>query len=827
MKIRHVVVSLFACVTLLSSRAALAQYVQQGPKLVGSGALEPARQGSSVALSADGNTAIVGGDYYSFDGPAAWIWTRNGGGWTESARLAGANASAASGKDTSVAISADGNTAVVGGDIDNNGLGAVWVWTRNGDVWTQQGSKLVGSGSTAKAQQGYSVALSADGNTLIVGGPFNNIDYGAAWIWTRSGGVWTQQGPMLVGTGASDRAQQGSSVALSANGNTAIVGGPYDLGGAACIWTRSGKKWTQQGPKLVATGAAPTGRQGYSVALTADGNTAIIGGVGQGAWVWTRSRGIWTQGPNLFTADFSYQGSSVSLSADGDTAIIGGPNDAGATVIWIRNGGTWAQQTLQLVGTGASTPHDGFTQGAFQSYTVAISGALQGYAVALSADGNTAIVGGPADDFSEWLDPVPPQGTQQNGGPIPAGTGAAWIFTRSGGGWEQQGSKLVGSIVGHARQGYSVALSADGNAALVGGIYDHGNTGAAWVWTRVNGVWAQNAKLVGSDAVGYGLQGCSVALSADGNTAIVGGDFDNDDTGAAWVWIKSGGVWTQQGPKLVGSGAEGFGARQGSSVALSADGNTAIVGGVRDQFFGTLGGYPDVGIGAAWVWTRSGGVWTQQGSKLVGLGSEADFGYFTGVGQGNSVAISADGNTALVGSNGVLDVWVWTRSGGLWSQQGPKLSAAGGILGFSVALSADGNTAALGGSIWIRSTGVWTEQSGLGEGVYVSLSADGNTAVVVGDPIHVPGGASVWTRSGKTWTQRGPKLLGSDGIGVAHQDYDLLPYPDSPAGNDVAISFDGSTIILGGRDDNEGIGTAWIFAGTPADTVPRQRAVRR
>jgi hypothetical protein len=71
MKIRHATVSiLFACVTLIPSRPALAQYVQQGPKLVGSGALEPARQGSSVALSADRNTAIVGGDYYSFDGPA-------------------------------------------------------------------------------------------------------------------------------------------------------------------------------------------------------------------------------------------------------------------------------------------------------------------------------------------------------------------------------------------------------------------------------------------------------------------------------------------------------------------------------------------------------------------------------------------------------------------------------------------------------------------------------------------------------------------------------------------------------------------------------------
>jgi hypothetical protein len=77
------------------------------------------------------------------------------------------------------------------------------------------------------------------------------------------------------------------------------------------------------------------------------------------------------------------------------------------------------------------------------------------------------------------------------------------------------------------------------------------------------------------------MQGSSVAISADGNTAIVGGPDDNIDAsgttgvGAAWVFIRSGGAWVQQGPKLVGSGAVG----QGFSVALSADGNIAIVGG--------------------------------------------------------------------------------------------------------------------------------------------------------------------------------------------------------------------------------------------------------
>ena len=162
--------------------SALAQFSQQGSKLVGTGAVGPAEQGWSVALSADGNTAIVGG-------------------------LA-----------------------------DNRTTGAAWVFTRSGDVWTQQGSKLVGTGAVGSAGQGFSVALSDDGNTAIVGGPFDNSHTGAAWVYTRSGGVWTQQGNKLVGTGAVGNAGQGVSVALSADGNTAIVGGPGDNSDTGAAW---------------------------------------------------------------------------------------------------------------------------------------------------------------------------------------------------------------------------------------------------------------------------------------------------------------------------------------------------------------------------------------------------------------------------------------------------------------------------------------------------------------------------------------------------------------------------------------------------------------
>jgi hypothetical protein len=184
--------SLFAAFVLIfatllfSSQLALAQFTQQGPKLVGTGAVGPAGQGFSVALSSDGNLAIVGGPE------------------------------------------------------DNSNAGTVWVYTRSGGVWTQQGDKLVGTGAVGNgsviAQQGFSVALSGDGNTTLVGGRTDNSQAGAAWVFTRSGGVWTQQGTKLVGTGAVGPAGQGFSVALSSDGNLAIVGGPEDNSNAGAVW---------------------------------------------------------------------------------------------------------------------------------------------------------------------------------------------------------------------------------------------------------------------------------------------------------------------------------------------------------------------------------------------------------------------------------------------------------------------------------------------------------------------------------------------------------------------------------------------------------------
>jgi VCBS repeat protein/FG-GAP repeat protein len=355
---------------------------------------------------------------------------------------------------------------------------------------------------------------------------------------------------------------------------------------------------------------------GYSVALSGDGTTAIVGAAGTtppyySAYVYTVTPVAWSQqGCGLFANGYPAAEGAVAASADGNTVVLGapteqlGPNAYSLGWVFARSGGTWSQQ-VELIGSN-------------------VNGVSLGTIVALSADGDTAIVGVSLESNL---------------------TGAAWVFTRSSGVWSQQGPKLVGTgAIGEARQGESVALSGDGNTAIVGGLNDNNGVGAAWVFTRSNGVWTQEAKLIGSDAVGAAHQGSSIALSGDGNTAIVGGPQDNNSAGAVWVFTRSGGQWTQQGGKLVGTGAVGTQVNQGRSVGLSGDGNLAIVGGPFDNG-GPLGNE----IGAAWLFTRSDGIWSQL-QKLVS--GEANFpqAFF-----GASVALSADGRTALVGAPGLVN----------------------------------------------------------------------------------------------------------------------------------------------------------------------------
>ncbi len=387
-----------------------------------------------------------------------------------------------------------------------------------GPPTTQQGIKLVGTGYIGKSAQGRSVALSADGNTLAIGAPYDNSFLGAVWIFTRSNGVWTQQGNKLVGSGSvsGSNTYQGCSVSLNSTGDILAVGGYGDNSyvGAVWIFTRSNGVWTQQGNKLVGSG---------------------------------------------YVGTMAYQGCSVSLNSTGDILAVGGDADnanIGATWIFTNSGGVWTQQGNKLVGSG---------------YVGAPS---QGYAVSLSGNGTTLVVGAPADNSN---------------------VGATWIFTNSGGVWTQQGNKLVGSgynaLGANVYQGCSVSIDSTGSIIAFGAYEDDGNVGAAWIFTNSGGVWTQQGnKLVGSGYVGTTpYQGISISLSGNGTTLAVGGFGDNAFVGATWLFTNSGGVWTQQGNKLIGSGY--VISAQGAGVALDNQADTLAVGGYQDSSE----------IGAVWI----------------------------------------------------------------------------------------------------------------------------------------------------------------------------------------------------------------------------------
>ncbi len=381
---------------------------------------------------------------------------------------------------------------------------------------TQQGDKLVGQGNSGLAGSGKSVAISADGNTAIVGAPNDNNQQGAAWIYVRDDkNVWKQQGSKMLGNDAIGPAQQGGAVGISADGNTVIVGGSLDNGGmgAAWIFVRKYDVWTQQGTKLTGTGYdnsnAPV-NMGYSVGMSADGNTVILGAPKDAhprgaAWIFSRNGNSWTQqGEKLFDESSidGLQGNSVGLSADGNTAIVGAPldnNRQGAAFLFFKSGTEWNRKPKKLA-----------VEGLYPKYL--------GFSVALNADGSSAITGSPLADNAR---------------------GAAWVFQNDGTEWIQKGNKIFGeNSPNNTEQGWSVAMSADGNSVLLGAKLDNWSNGAAWVFTWTNSSWLQRGpKLTGISNIGIANQGQSLALSADGSTAIIGGNLDNESMGASWIFF--------------------------------------------------------------------------------------------------------------------------------------------------------------------------------------------------------------------------------------------------------------------------------------------------
>jgi phosphodiesterase/alkaline phosphatase D-like protein len=411
--------------------------LQQGKKLV-AGEIGEGHFGQSVALSADGNTALVGAPTGNGEAGAAWVFTRSGSTWTEQEELrpASGEESDDGGFGSSVALSPDGKTALVGAPGDGTKAGAAWVFTRSeAGTWTQQGEKLTAKAGeeAGEGQFGFSVGLSSKGNTALIGAPDDSTKAGAAWVFTRSeAGVWTQQGGKLAGGEEAGEGQFGFSVGLSSEGNTALIGGPGDSSksGAAWVFARSGETWSQQ-KKLAGGEESEDGEFGSSVSLSSEGNTALIGGPGDSegagaAWVFALSEGLWSQQGAKLTAKSGEEskkgafGSSVALSAEGNTALVGGPGDEeaiGAAWMLTRSAeGIWSQQGGKVTAKSGEE----IEKGAF------------GASVALSFDGNTELVGGPADSSGAgavWGFVNPPSVTNVNPDKGPEGGGTAVTVT--------------------------------------------------------------------------------------------------------------------------------------------------------------------------------------------------------------------------------------------------------------------------------------------------------------------------------------------------------------------------------------------------------------
>ncbi|HEV7763589.1 MAG TPA: Ig-like domain repeat protein [Thermoanaerobaculia bacterium] len=767
--------------------------------------------GSSVSVS--GNTVAVGSPYDDMPGAAnagsVYVFVRDGTTWTHQARL-----TVPDGKTDDyfgAAVSVSGDTILVGAWSDDNAgssPGSAYVFVRSGTTWTQQ-TQLTATGTSGNVYYGWSVALSGD--TAVVGAYGNTTPTGAragtAYVYVRSGTVWTQQAN-LAAADSEDADQFGYSVSVS--GDTILVGahqshlfGPVGYKGAAHVFTRSGTTWTEQA-KLVAPDGAAMDRFGYSVSI--HGETAVVGSTfddipgvpdAGSVHVFVRSGTSWSQQAHLLAADAGYKdafGSSVSIS--GDTILVGAFTDdtadglgVGSAYVFVRSGASWSQQAQIL--SAAGIPQDQF-------------------GTSVSVDGDTAVIGEPGDETTAGPD-----------------AGSTTVFVRKGTSWTQEARLVAMDANANERAGWSVAMN--GDTAVVGAYQKDAAggilAGGVYVFVRNGTSWTQQAELQASDGLERDALGYSVAISGD--TVVAGAYLDDTpagfDAGSAYVFVRNGTTWTQQAKLLASNGA--FIGKFGYSVSVSGD--TIVVGAATSV---KVVNGPDEG--SAHVFVRNGTIWTHQ-AQLVPPDPAASGMFASSISlSGNTVVVGAATTHTFAGTKtGTAHVFV--RTGTSWTQRAQLLSsdaATGDQFGESVSI--DGDTILVGawgvstiagtdaGSayVFVRNGTSWTQQAQL-------LALDGATndffgdsvvvngdTVVVGAPYdNTPGGtdagsAYLFIRNGAIWTQQA-KLHAADGAA------------GDKFGNSVALS--GDTVLVGAPyDDTAGgsdAGSAHVFAiGSPA-----------
>jgi hypothetical protein len=479
---------------------------------------------------------------------------------------------------TSIAMSGDGMTMAVGAPFESGGAagingnqndnsvyaaGAVYVYTRSGNSWTQQ-AYVKASNPGANDHFGSSVALSRDGNTMAVAAHWESSaatgingnqnddsipQAGAVYVFTRTGTGWTQQayvkasntGKADEGNTPGDGDQFGFSLALSGDGNTMAVGAiTEDSGaqgingnekddaalsaGAVYVFARMGDTWRQQAYVKPATNEAGD-LFGFSVGLSADGNT-------------------------LAAAAFNESSSGRGINPPHDNKF----GQSGALFVFTRQNGSWSQQAF--IKGSRSEPSDGF-----------------GFATSISDDGNTIAVG--AGDEACLTPGIDPPGCADDAPPGRGANiwvGAAYVFVRTGTTWSEQSFIKAPNARPYNSFGVRLALSGDGNSLAVTSYLEdnagrgirppnltqfliqeifnawreHKNeaveSGAMYLFTRAAGKWTAGAYIKGDNTDAGDEFGSAVAISDDGHTVVAGAhqeDGPNNavaDSGAAYVF---------------------------------------------------------------------------------------------------------------------------------------------------------------------------------------------------------------------------------------------------------------------------------------------------
>jgi hypothetical protein len=751
--------------------------------------------GASVAISDDGNTAVALAAAIGFmpDGAigSAYVFTRSGDTWTQQTELvpAGLNEwDTSSGAD--VAISGDGNTILFGVGRRKT----THVFVRSGNTWTHQAALQVADDEVRGL--GYSVSLSDDGNRALVYAERTSdstIYSSAAYVFVRSGNTWSQQAKLTPSENVKSESEFfTATVDLSGDGNTAMFSGVApsasdpSFGGRSYVFvfTRSGNVWTEQAVLSAADGSESDGFG--QVAVSDDGNTALIGARYTGefptsnagsVYYFTRSGSVWTEQAQLIASDPVSQanfGSAVSISDDGFTALITAPNKwnsacctrNGMAYIFTRSGSTWTEAkkfqsgdnangdtfgndaalsgngSTALVGAKFDSNAIGFQAGS--AYVFIEDGAdweeqakltapylpegengdQFGYEVVLSADGNTALIGSPSDDNQNGMD-----------------AGAVYAYSRSGSNWSMQTQLLLPPDSQNSFFGHALALSDDGNTALIGGSNHAAGISPVSVYTRDGGVWSlqQPLPLDSNNSLLFNL-----TLSGDGNTAVIG----YAGTNTVHILTRSGDVWTEQTPLTLTGIPQPY--NFGRNLAVNADASLILV-----SLIDYTANY-EVEASRVYVFARSGNTWTEQ-TQLTSEDNPE------GATFGAALGLNADGSTAVIGAldetpsgNETGAAFIFTRSGNTWSQQA-MLTTGDQRFGAVAALSASGDTALVGmdygNAVYLfqRSGTIWTQEPKItvddpenaGQfGTTVDLSADGNT-LLVGSPGGTGNNASV------------------------------------------------------------------------------------